>query len=80
MYFFHVLLMKLASDVWGLVGEDSGVSLNHDQAVAALVPASYFLFLSFFLLFQVCDPPAVVATVLLSTFYLSTFLSDLLSP
>merc|ERR1712179_536564 len=29
------------------VGEDSGVSLNHDQAVAALVPASYFLLLTF---------------------------------
>jgi len=56
MYFFHVLLMKLASDVWGLVGEDSGVSLNHDQAVAALVPASYFLLLSFFYYFRYVIP------------------------
>merc|ERR1712179_746885 len=38
------------------VGEDSGVSLNHDQAVAALVPASYFLLLSFFYYFRYVIP------------------------
>ena len=79
--FFHVFLMKLAGDVKGLVGEYSEVSLDLDKAVAALLPESYFHFLSFFYCFRyVISLPWLHPHPYFSQPYLSTFLSDMLSP